>query len=372
MAENREVAKSGCFSRFFRLLLCAHSTNAPPIHPSEHFPPLQTLPSLPNKSNPVPTTPNVVARLMGLDSLPNNSRVAPDSVPRSKSVNFLDYLLQFDPAHPEGSHHRRVRTSSFREIPASSSAYTTTRSFPPEKNSDVVVFLWEEDINKAARESKPSEVVRHSTKKQQVGLKESKKQWKEKNEGTKKKKISKLKNEPRRVSVSTRTRNCGSSSLSPRIGMKEAFVEPSFRKKVRSKKSLKKMQNGSCSENLSPVSVLDVGDDEDFPLQNKTNFTDETKGWCSKSKRESSSERYLCEGVEDRGGSNSNRKSQTDECSEIMAKLRKLAENDVEMFDCVGRKGTFGSECREEFSMLLEHKIFDLLLREVVHELLTL
>ncbi|XP_028761131.1 uncharacterized protein LOC114719768, partial [Neltuma alba] len=187
MAEQEAAAKSGCFSRFFRLLLCAHSTNAPPIHPSDHLPPPQTLPSLPDKSSPVPPTPGLVARLMGLDSLPNNPRVsirvAPDSVPRSKSVNFIDYLLRFDPAHQEqeGSH-RRVRTSSFREVPVLSSSPATSLSLQPEKDDDVVVFLWD-DVDMAARESRPGEVVRHRSKKQEVGLQESKKQRKEKNNG---------------------------------------------------------------------------------------------------------------------------------------------------------------------------------------------
>ncbi|KAK4268590.1 hypothetical protein QN277_025220 [Acacia crassicarpa] len=362
-----EVAKSGCFSRFFRLLLCAHSTNAPPIHPSDHLPPPQTPPSLPNKPNPVPTTPSLVARLMGLESLPNTSRVSnrvlPDSVPRSKSFNFIDYLLQLDPTHQDRQEasHRRFRTSSFREVPVLSSP------FRQEKNDgDVVVFLWD-DVDAAARESRRDDVVGQSLKKQEeVGsLKELKKQRKEK----KKKKISKLKNEPRtRVSVSTSTRNYGDGSfMSPRM-RKEEFVEPRFKRKVRSNRSsLKKMKNKSCSENLSPVSVLDVGEDQGFPLKNKTNFTDETKGMASKSKRESS--------ADERGGkSNIHHKSETEECSELMAKVRKLAENDVQqMFDSVGRKGVFGSDhCFEEIPLVLEHKIFDLLLREVVHELLTL
>ena len=94
-------------------------------------------------------------------------------------------------------------------------------------------------------------------------------------------------------------------------------------------------------------------------------FADETTGMELKSKRKSSCEK----------GSKSNiHKRETEEFSELMTNFRTLAENEVllQVFDCVGRKGVFGSDCFEEISLLLEHKIFDLLLREIVHELLTL
>ncbi|KAK4860527.1 hypothetical protein QYF36_025629 [Acer negundo] len=46
-------------------------------------------------------THGVVARLMGLDSLPETNWIptgkSPNSVTRSRSVNFMDYLLKFDP-----------------------------------------------------------------------------------------------------------------------------------------------------------------------------------------------------------------------------------------------------------------------------------
>lgn len=71
--------------------------------------------------------PGIVARLMGLETLPDFTRrvdprmkSTPGTVPRSYSVNFMDHLITgVDPLghvtlHP---HHRRVRTSvSFREV----------------------------------------------------------------------------------------------------------------------------------------------------------------------------------------------------------------------------------------------------------------
>ncbi|KAI9201009.1 hypothetical protein LWI28_016481 [Acer negundo] len=48
-------------------------------------------------------THGVVARLMGLDSLPETNWIpigkSPNSVTRSRSVNFMDYLLKFDPVN---------------------------------------------------------------------------------------------------------------------------------------------------------------------------------------------------------------------------------------------------------------------------------
>lgn len=97
---------------------------------------------------------------MGLDSLPNTSRVSfrvkpPDSVTRSKSVNFIDYLLQFDPSYHQEQEriHRRMRTSSFREVPA------VMMASPAEKNGgDVVVFSWENANKPVARESRCNKV----------------------------------------------------------------------------------------------------------------------------------------------------------------------------------------------------------------------
>ncbi|XP_057984307.1 uncharacterized protein LOC131168697 [Malania oleifera] len=122
-----------CFSFILRRLLC---TGSLPTHPSdqiaEHIP-IELLSDkhslleaeLKNGDNSnnckveAPASPGIVARLMGLDSLPDirwdPKGNSPDSLGRSRSMNSLEYLLQFERVN---SSSRRFRTSvSFREIP---------------------------------------------------------------------------------------------------------------------------------------------------------------------------------------------------------------------------------------------------------------
>ncbi|XP_073034087.1 uncharacterized protein [Primulina eburnea] len=136
-SENQTPAK--CFSGILRGLLC---TGSLPTHPSDQFN-IKSCTAQIDCRNPekcsgseaynhvdkqaaASSKPGVVARLMGLDSLPasplssrQNSKTL-GSYFRSRSVNSIDFLSQFDPVH-QGCHrrHRRVRTSvSFQEVPS--------------------------------------------------------------------------------------------------------------------------------------------------------------------------------------------------------------------------------------------------------------
>uniref|UniRef100_A0A7N0T6N6 DUF3741 domain-containing protein n=1 Tax=Kalanchoe fedtschenkoi TaxID=63787 RepID=A0A7N0T6N6_KALFE len=127
---------SGCFSALLRCLLCdqtlaatrlSTSTLAPP-HRSTRFVDLlldrDPVVGIDDKPGPPggdqPQLP-IVARLMGLDTLPDMTwvpNVARGSFGRSKSVNSVDYLLRFNPGNKSSSLHRRANTSlSFREVP---------------------------------------------------------------------------------------------------------------------------------------------------------------------------------------------------------------------------------------------------------------
>ncbi|CAI0425330.1 unnamed protein product [Linum tenue] len=138
--------ESGCFSAVVRLLLCKghlqthpsdpipdpilHTNRSCFIPPKDLYFDCQHVGSDGTRITPA-APPGIVARLMGLDSLPpattsSNWRrssaaaaVARHSVSRSRSVNFVDYLLHIDLSSPSPSsnaQHRRVRTSaSFRE-----------------------------------------------------------------------------------------------------------------------------------------------------------------------------------------------------------------------------------------------------------------
>ena len=88
--------KPGCFSfsSFLRVFLCAGNGTTPPVHPyhiteseeseNAHFTKEKMVV---NDNDDIACAPGVVARLMGLDSLPNPKWVVkcgtPDSVPRA-------------------------------------------------------------------------------------------------------------------------------------------------------------------------------------------------------------------------------------------------------------------------------------------------
>ncbi|XP_075510249.1 uncharacterized protein LOC142546430 isoform X2 [Primulina tabacum] len=125
-----------CFSGFLRSFLC---TGSLPTHPSDQlniesnttqidfWNPEKSSESEANhgKQATASLKPGVVARLMGLESFPasplSSRQKTLGSYFRSRSVNSIDFLSQFDPVK-QACHrrHRRVRTSvSFREVPSS-------------------------------------------------------------------------------------------------------------------------------------------------------------------------------------------------------------------------------------------------------------
>lgn len=276
----QENSKHGCFSSFLKVLICAKNGTSPPVYPSENVEETESIHSKKDKLFDDTITPGVVARLMGLDSLPNTKRVIKgttlDTVPRSRSVNFVDYLLEFD---RNMSNHRRAKTSaSFREVP---SIFPMKKSDPFVVIDDNILKVQEGNLRK-----KNKEIVRVK---------------KEKIQG-KNKKISKLKDEPRRFPLSSSSSskykskigNCGkgkefssvknsqsckscncsyygygdvgssssSNSISPMPNRhKKGFVESKMKNKVKKNYvSPKKIQREHNMENLSPISVLDVND----------------------------------------------------------------------------------------------------------------
>ncbi|XP_055811696.1 uncharacterized protein LOC129881538 isoform X2 [Solanum dulcamara] len=132
MAKNPKDATTSkkCFSGIFQRLLCGGNL---PTHPCDEFKEpnrttfdhtSQALPFKAEENSIIGNkviggnSPGIVARLMGLDSLPQEvEKINFGSFSRSRSDNSLDYLMHFNLTH-QNFHHRRVRTSaSFREIP---------------------------------------------------------------------------------------------------------------------------------------------------------------------------------------------------------------------------------------------------------------
>lgn len=382
--EKQENSRNGCFSSFIKVLLCARNETSPPVYPSEN---VETIHHKKDKlfDDSITTTPGVVARLMGLDSLPSTKRVVQgttlDSVPRSKSVNFVDYLLEFD--KNMGSH-RRVKTSaSFREVPSM-----------VEKKKSFLFVLDIDDKKGKVQEENDANLRRKS--KETVRVK------KEKNQG-KNKKISKLKDEPRRVPFSSssskyksRVRDCskdkdfssvsircncsyygyggdaGSSSSSCSTSslpnrQKKGFVEPKMRNKVKKHVSPKKIQTEHSMENLSPVSVLDVND---YAFLYGADFS-VTSTLPLKSKRKSKSllPVSLEEDVEEKVNNNKGYAPHTDinreaeYYSDLMLKLRSLTEESIRESDCTSK-----TQSLEEICMVFEQTIFDHLVFEFLNE----
>lgn len=113
---NPKSATAGCIAGVLRRLLCSSSL---PTYPADHI--LETYSvqcdiQLKGKEGTEPkVTPSIVARLMGLDSIPA-TQMTTNSVVRSRSMNSADYPPERDRMHVS---HRRVKTSlSFREVPA--------------------------------------------------------------------------------------------------------------------------------------------------------------------------------------------------------------------------------------------------------------
>ncbi|KAL1808131.1 hypothetical protein ACET3Z_025121 [Daucus carota] len=140
------ASNKSCFSGILRRILC---TGSLPTHPSDSdiVPGSDDL-ILEKKNIQVKGqgTPGVVARLMGLESLPDIKWVPKDAVNlRSRSVRSADYFPQFHHLSEE-SQHRRVKTSvSFREIP----------TFLHQQNEDLFVVCFDKrDGNNASEDIK--------------------------------------------------------------------------------------------------------------------------------------------------------------------------------------------------------------------------
>ncbi|KAK8512174.1 hypothetical protein V6N12_031901 [Hibiscus sabdariffa] len=200
---NTERCSSGCFSSLLRRILCS---GTPQTHPSDQVVGLKLNTRDEVAEVQVPASesgPGVVARLMGLDSLPENTNwlhkaKIPGPVTRSRSVNFMDYMLEFDLTQAK---HRRVKTSSsFREVPHGPQLFQHNQ-----KQEFLLVYLDNEVKSNETVGFKPRKSekgngsgTKQATQKDNVREKVAcKKQIREKNN-----KISKLKNEPRARGVS--------------------------------------------------------------------------------------------------------------------------------------------------------------------------
>ncbi|GAV87280.1 VARLMGL domain-containing protein [Cephalotus follicularis] len=411
MASNRS-ASSGCFSGIVRRLLC---NGSPQTHPSDHIAEpnitkydrskkeiikTEAKVEAPDSTN---ATPGVVARLMGLDSLPVANWVPrpslADSVTRSRSVNFIEYLLQSDLTQG----HRRVRTSvSFREVPTSLNQQNCDPFVAYFENEDdtmgMKLKLRKSEMGLGELKQKRPDRTNNKDKNREIVVSKKETQGK-------KKKISKFKDEPRRVlhKHNSKVSKCNvakvSSFVTPRkvdvnrkygatSKAKSRVLKPLNKKEVslevkssvrKSKPENMPLEPTECStENSSPVSVLDVNDFDIYdatPLSEDTKYT-ETKSSTKPTKFDDNPTPHF-NGIfksEDRveiiainkKDKESVDNAETQYYKELVAKLHRLTEEDIKQTNA---KQEFKFDDFEAICFEFGQQILDIMLEQVVDEL---
>ncbi|KAK0605304.1 hypothetical protein LWI29_025224 [Acer saccharum] len=213
-------AVSGCFAGILHRILCSRSL---PTYPSDQITESCSIVSRDqeleetkqNDREDKAVAPGVVARLMGLESMPN---MRPDSITRSRSMNSLDCCNKESSMDQMQDGHRRVKSSTFSvsEIPA---------FLELEENEDFLVLNFE---NGSEEETKRRRKISSSRRKKPDTTTSS---------------LPGFEN----PECSTPVKNKKEESESENV---------KFRKKKK-KKMKKYVENDSSSENSSPVSVLD-------------------------------------------------------------------------------------------------------------------
>ncbi|XP_041023791.1 uncharacterized protein LOC121264598 [Juglans microcarpa x Juglans regia] len=404
MTDFSRNADSGCFSGMFGRNSCFRSL---PTHPADNVIDSKTIDkSDDQKENPTakakikaPASPGVIARLMGLDSLPETiwvpGKVTSDSLVRSRSVSFADYMLQLDISQTQ---HRRVRTSvSFREVPA----------LPHQQNRDLlVVFLDNVDktkgkgtkVRKCERDSgdlKQRKAEQRSKKKENTReIRASVKTKKKKKMGNQENnRISMLRNEPRRV-VSTNHSNRNTTGSAKRLSLlpthkknedrtdvanlkEKSPLKPINQKKqsVEAKPKRNRKPQGTLaveverderrdSQNSSPIYLLEVNDSEmqqeaQRPLELNLNRTSSPKVSYTDDLRI---------GAINKDCDNQMDIPETQYYVDVVGQLFRMTETDIEESNWIA-KNSLGFEGFEEVCQELERYILDVLLNQVLDEL---
>ncbi|XWS67249.1 hypothetical protein CRYUN_Cryun05aG0271200 [Craigia yunnanensis] len=386
---NTKSSSSGCFSAVFRRLHCSGS---PQTHPSDHIIELNAVDDHVAKVQfqASESGPGIVARLMGLESLPENNWVqkgkTPGPVMRSRSVNFVDYMLEFDLTQAK---HSPVKTSvSFREVPQG------PQLLQHNQNHEYLVVYLDKNNEAGFKTRKPEKGDGSSSKhaKQKENVREKvacNKQNQEKN-----KKISKLKNEPRRVSSAKRSlkagscitgaknvqinRGANSKAKSPLKMVNQKEVSVVSRKKKNQHELMKIEYYENNSEGSSPVSVLD-----DFAAHQENGISEDSRSLELKSEKKGSSKpvKYdsptldisarisISEGLGKQEFTEKNFEltdiEETECYMELVGKTCKLTQEDLKFSIWITKKVFTFEEICAEFG----EQILDLMLHQVADEL---
>ncbi|GMP85877.1 hypothetical protein CsSME_00038874 [Camellia sinensis var. sinensis] len=390
---------SKCFSGILRRILC---TGSLPTHPSDLITnPTTTIPTttFENPKNDFKTqvnTPGVVARLMGLDSLPNLNLVPKDSsILRSRSVNYVDYFPDFDPTL---SHHRRVRTSiSFREVPT----FLQQQQQPKKHNLDFFVLCLEKvGGNGGNKMGLSSDMALKDLKQKEMKTERNTKNLSETKFENKSKVFRRKEDQPNRLcgncsskvdNVNLDRKNKGvvvqrqprESLIAKKSGVKNVNQKKTGSElKIGNKKKsrnniVKKVQQSVCvSENLSPVSVLDLHHESTsghtkvtISNSRSSNVADNDNNHCSSNYTRNfiADEHHVIKAKKNRDDK-AKKTSETQYYDGMLTEILRLTEKGIEETRWVNEK-VIEFEDVEEICTVFGQQILDLLFHQVVDEL---
>ncbi|EOA20728.1 hypothetical protein CARUB_v10001046mg [Capsella rubella] len=414
----RANPKTGCLTAVVRRLLCSGSQQT---HPSDNIldsdETLQLLAPYEEIEEPKkeikteiqddnvslhapPPPPNVVAKLMGLDNpAPGSKRFryfddSGSAVARSKSVNFMDYILrgheeEEEEEEKDGNRQcRRVKASvSFREIVPTSARWSSNNQ--QKKHDFLLLYLDKLDEKKelvgssSFSRSKRFEKVVEDSKKPPLPPPTKKKE----NEKVAKK----FKDEPRKVAKKKKTENRSDVNGAKKVRW---FLSPSKSKSSEKTALLGESKNipadefiGKESEspenksNASPVSVLDrdlydylildddyyfSGDSESASeLSTKLQVETTTKSSCSSSPARTKTS------TKKENNSSNNDSEETEFITKLMNMLSDLSEEDMKSSTWVSASSTKPVDFTqvEDFCVEFGQEILDLVMDQLVDEL---
>ncbi|KAK1357137.1 VARLMGL domain-containing protein [Heracleum sosnowskyi] len=375
---------AGCIHSILRRFLCFNTSLS--THHTDHFNAEAALPcrSLEDAESDIgeasPATPGLVARLMGLDSMPVVNHKDINSIRRTKSMDSLRdvELVQ--------RKHRHVKsTMSFRDAPTflelEDEDFFILSFECPGKNKESRSKLGKSDLGFSEMRTKRSEMKNGDKRQSRLSDKENKDYVSDNNS-----------KHPRKVVCPMQ--NCHENSSSPEIQTQQIkkpinkveTIGGRLRKKKKDQNCspVKKVETECDSENASPVSVLEFSE---LPIEFEV-----TSAVTKARLTSSNSRRILFEELKNNNSTRSTgrrinnddqeAKTDGDRGAQIWKRLMKHGQNNGEMWDegCSFAEtdvkqtkwmhtGVLDSVAFDEINATFEFEILDQLLQDLVHQL---
>ncbi|ESQ40074.1 hypothetical protein EUTSA_v10016075mg [Eutrema salsugineum] len=423
----RANPKTGCLTAVVRRLLCSGSQQT---HPSDNIldsdETLQLLIPYEEIEEPkkeikietgsqtenddvslhTPPPPNVVAKLMGLDNpLPGSNRFryfddSGSAVTRSKSVNFMDYILRGHEEEEEEEEedkdgHRRCRrvkaSVSFREIVPTSARWSANQQ--QKKHDFLLLYLDKLDEKRELVGSSSSSRSRRFEK----AVEDSKKPPLQPSEKKKEneKVAKKFKDEPRKAAKKKKSENRSDVNGAKKVRW---FLSPSKSKSSEKTALLgggeskdipaddftcKETESPENKSNASPVSVLDrdlydylILDDDYYysgDSESASELSTKQVETTAKSSCSSSPTRTRTSTKKENNNSTNSDSEETEFITKLMNMLSDLSEEDMKSSTWVSTSSTKPVDFTqvEDFCVEFGQEILDLVMDQLVDELCT-